>query len=232
MNSIQKNQLRMYYSLREVLDENKNQWNNFTSLKIAAEVFDKSIEEIEELAKVQANKSNGITWNKNVSLKSLKEKVTEVSSYLAAYAANKHDEALYERVHITNSVLSNSRESDLVVISEVLHKEATMLLTEMKDYNLKQKDLDDLHKRIQSFRDLIAAPRNYIGVRSSATKRLKFVFSETNKLLRREMDKLMVRYKGTGFYDAYFHARDIIKYGYRKAKEEPVIKGDLNNDIS
>lgn len=224
MNSIQKNQLRMYYSVKEALEDYKTQWNNFISLKTAAEVFQKAVEEIEELSKVQQHKSNGITWNKNESLKSLYEKVLEISSYLTAYAANKHDEALYERVHITNSMLTNSRESDLVVISEILHQEATKLLSEMKDYNLKQKDLDDLHKRIQLFRDLIAAPRNYIGVRSSATRRLKFVFSETNKLLRREMDKLMVKYKGTEFYDAYFHARDIIKYGNRKVKED--VKSD------
>ncbi|MBL7729824.1 MAG: carboxypeptidase-like regulatory domain-containing protein [Chitinophagaceae bacterium] len=186
----------------------------------AYNTFEAIVNTIDAAAPAAARKTTGPAAAKKQLRKNLQAKALSISSRLFAYAADKDDPALKEKISYTNRDLNRLQGEELAPVCKVILETATELLPEMADYNLTQARLDELNVLIQSYVTFIPVPQLEANDIRATARRIRLLFEEAEKVLEEKMDNLAysIRDNEPDFYAGYTDSRKVTDAATRHTK--------------
>ena len=131
------------------------------------------------------------------------------------------------RVDYSFTDLAKGRDTAVVERCTDIHAAASENLPLLADSDVTAAALTAFKGQIKAFEKLKPAPRNRRVKRSMATQSVKSLFQEADTLVKKRVDKLMVKFKKSepDFYNAYKSARRIVDQRGKPAKKgAPVTK--------
>jgi hypothetical protein len=182
-------------------------------------------EEVEKLQILQEADTTGITTDKHNVLNLLHEAMINISGALQSNADEKNNNALYEKVSISNSGISNLNHDDVIKFATMLWEEISKLTPEeVANEGLNADDISGLKKLTEEFKISNPAKKQADIERSIYTENLRLLFIKSDNIRKRTLDKLINQFKtkDADFYLKYQAAKNI---NYRKGK-----KVDSNGD--
>lgn len=222
MDSRQTLKLNAHRTLSDTLESFKTTWTPLAAFKRAVTAFDNCLESIDELARIQADKS-GAGAEKALCLVALVTDAHTIGSAVAALAADTDDAALAAKVDFSRSDLARGREAQIITRCENIHAAATENLDALDDeYGVTQAKLTALQAKIDAFRSAQPKPRRTRATSSAATEQLRACFTQADQILKGKLDKLVVQFEADApqFYAEYTSARRIGEAASRSAKDK------------
>lgn len=217
MRKVHNNKLRMYASVKQLLEKNRTLWETIVALSaVITKIFSK-IDEIDEKRLIAEADSTGATEDKNQVEEEYIDQIVFIAGALHSYGFSKKDADLMAQTDLRESELENLREEDLVVTGKAVHNLAQIYLDALAEHAITQEDVDLLGTLGTDFDSLIGSPRTTIAERKAANERIPELIKECDEFFNKQLDRLMVRYKKTNpdFYKAYVNARLLVNHGVR-----------------
>jgi hypothetical protein len=218
------NKLVMYQTVQSHLDRNKSLWTSVAAMATTINDFELLLAEIETYRKLTQENKKGITQQKATQQALVIAHAYEISSVLYAMAIKKNDEILAAKVDFTETDLLKKRDNNLVATCLNILEFATEHLAELNAYEVTADELIVLKEKINSFAENLTTGRVSVSERKAANEKLKVVFLQVDTLLKKQLDRIVVRYRKTepDFYTTYQSLRHIVNYGVRHEKpKEP-----------
>lgn len=220
MNSIQENRMSMYLTVQKVTNYHKEKWEAHPAFATIFGNFEEQIAIIRETRSVQEGQITGVTKDKAEAQNNAVEKGLQVSTAVFAFASVIGNNKLQDRVGYSPTELRRCRDTILIDRLTVIIEAANQNITELENYGLKQADIDEFQAIIDKYAEKVEDPRQAITNRSRATKELADNFKNIDKVLKEQLDKLMLQFKTEAkiFFQQYQNARLIINLGHRFTK--------------
>lgn len=218
------NKLVMYQTVQSHLDRNKSLWTSVPAMATTINDFELLLAEIETYRKLTQENKKGITQQKATQQALVIAHAYEISSVLYAMAIKKNEEILAAKVDFTETDLLKKRDNNLVATCLNIVEFATEHLAELNAYEVTADELIVLKEEINSFAENLTTGRVSVSERKAANEKLKVVFLQVDTLLKKQLDRIVVRYRKTepDFYTTYQSLRHIVNYGVRHEKpKEP-----------
>jgi len=218
------NKLVMYQTVQSHLDRNKSLWTSVPAMATTINDFELLLAEIETYRKLTQENKKGITKLKAAQQALVIAHAYEISSVLYAMAITKNDEILAAKVDFTETDLLKKRDNNLVATCLNILEFATEHLAELIAYEVTADELIVLKEEINSFAENLNTGRVSVSERKAANEKLKIAFLQVDDLLKKQLDRIVVRYRKTepDFYTTYQSLRHTVNYGVRHEKpKEP-----------
>lgn len=223
MNKKQEDKLSMYYAVQKVCNANNATWNKLPAFVLAFGEFTDSLSKLEDVVETQVKKIAGVTQDKTAMRKSLMETALEIGNAVFAYASDKKNATLKDKVNFSETGLVRERDTVFIQHCQRIVDETAQVIEELGNYGVVKADLEFFQTGIKNFTDSISLPRAAITERKGATGRIEELLREIDDVLYDKMDRLMDKFKKTSadFYKQYFDVRSIVSHGVRHKKDEP-----------
>lgn len=218
------NKLAMYQAVQSLLNANKSVWTSVPAIVETINDFESLLAEIETYMQLTQGNKKGITLQKAAQQALVIAHTYELSSVLYVLATKLNDVVLAAKVDFTETELLKKRDGNLVTTCLNIVDIATEHLAELIDYQVSGDELVVLKEEIKSFADNLTTGRVSVSERKAANAKLKDLFVQVDALLKKQLDRLMVRFREneSKFYQAYQNTRHIVNYGVRHEKpKEP-----------
>lgn len=230
MNKIQINKSRMYFATDLVLDNHLETISPFPELSNAHQRLKESLDMIEQYRQVQEVDSSGLTINKTKLRVDLSQLIHQFSSALMAYGTITKDADLKTKASYNHTKLMRSPDPILYDIGLLLFNLATPIKTELERFFITQAEFDAIALLLNRFKEAIPQKRIATSTSKVSTANIRETFAEIDRLLKEELDVLMLIFQFTqaDFYNEYKSARIIVDYsgGASKTSEEVMLEGE------
>ncbi|MHB9141241.1 MAG: hypothetical protein ACYC25_05160 [Paludibacter sp.] len=214
------NKSKMYNAVRTLLDQNADVWEPVPAVAETVRNYSSLLEEIDSYSAITQRNKKGITVQKASLQGQVIRHTYQVSSALYVLAIRTKNPVLAGKVHYTESDLLKKRDAHLVSICTGIAALATEQLAGLTAYGVTEDELATLKEEIAQFSDSLPGPRLSVVDRKAANEKLKGLFRQVDDLLRKQLDRLMVRFRQSHpeFYASYQNVRRIVNYGIRHVK--------------
>lgn len=212
MNKRQSNKLNAYHSVKGVLDKNRRICNAVPMLAHTVGEFSELVDQIQEVGTRTVADTTGETTAKLLA----KEKLARLAHGLAAagmaYAFDRSDTELEAALDYSYYKIRHARDAETLEIVGAIATELGSRPEEMSAYMVTAEDLVGLQAHIEAFNKAMIMKGGVKSGKVADNKLLARLFSQTDKLLYRKLDRLMFRLKPDhpDFFVAYRSARMII----------------------
>lgn len=213
MNKNQLKNYRMFLAVQNTLDQNTVIWSGNPKFTTTKQELDLEIDAIETLGEDASRTTKGKTRDKNQIRSVLEKKLMVLSGTVSAHAAIIESETLKSIVITSKAALERMKETDLVVYSKTLVKEAeTMQDLLTSDYGMTASELDDIKTTTAEFQPLIGNAKPEQSAINAAKSSIDEHIKQGKQMLIEIIDKLMIRYQftDTTFYNEYQQSRTIV----------------------
>jgi len=220
------NKIRMFWTVLAVLLEYEIVWKTLSVFQEIYDEFNAFLKDIESTAIVAGVTTEGATIEKNTVKGELAVEVFRICSALSTFAVRTNNPKLKAKVNFSETKLKRMAQPKLLSKAREVKALMEENMTAIAGYGIKPADHDLLVIQIDKYAAEIPAPKVTSGERKAANEKLKALFSDTTKLQDQQMDKLMEYFRKVNpdFYNAYWHARDIVAFGTRHEKKPEVPK--------
>jgi len=231
MTKNQENRLSMYLTVQQVTNYFSNAWQAFLPFKIQYSEFETLLEKIKAIRPIQEAKITGVTKDKTEARKKVSQKALKIGEKVFAYASIIGNNKLKDRVNYRPSDFIRCRDTVLCDYIQVIYNAANQHLSELADFDVTQKELDELKRLNDNYSVIIENPRQAVTNRTRATKYIQMYFSQTDIIIKERLDKLMNHFKeeNPDFWHQYKSARKIVNLGHRKRKPEEALEVQAAN---
>lgn len=210
------NQINRYERDAALIDFFNSQAAKWSSINKVGE-FKNALEaihvQIGNAHEAQNNAQIRVGKNKKELKHLIAQKVDILNDVAEAMAVVNGNVELESKMAMSATELYASKNEDF----SVKIKETISLVEANKDvliaeYGLSEEQLSDVKADINSFNDLLGAPRAYQVASRQATSDLESLFAEANQVLEQKLDKVMKIFKrrDSNFYNGYLAAREIV----------------------
>ncbi len=216
MDSKRQAHVKMLLTTRDTLDNFKTLWQNLIALATARTQFGAAIKAITDEELNQAGTTTGGTEDKHAARVAMCDAAALIGGAVAAWADTQDDHELYASVDFSAPDLMHlSEQACLTTCQTILHAGIAHLAALTAVKSLAQTDLDDLQAAINEFDTDLTLPRQIRAKISGATSRIPGLITVADRILERQLDKHLERFKNanSGFYAAYKVARIIVSQG-------------------
>ena len=216
MDSKQQAHVKMLLTTRDTLDNFKTLWQNIIALATARTRLGAAIKAITDEELNQAGTTIGGTEDKHAARVAMCDAAALVGGAVAAWADTQDDHELYASVDFSAPDLMHMNEQACrTTCQAILNAGIANLAALAAVKSLAQADLDDLLAAINEFDADLTLPRQIRIKISGATSRIPGFITAADRILERQLDKHMERFKNasSGFYAAYKVARVIVSQG-------------------
>ena len=178
---------------------------------------------ISQNRQIQEAKTTGLTLQKKVKREKLVQGITKFSAALRGYAASANDEEIRAKADYTPSNLLRVADSVMYDIGMLLYGMAVSHKDEMVRYFIGDAELKGMEQLLTEFALAIPKKRVATSLSKTSTDNIENTFSAQEKLLRDEIDVLMLLFQDSNpdFYKAYKNARAIVNYTGRGKEVVP-----------
>jgi len=215
MRKTQENKLSMYIAVQKVCADNNSVWNGLVACSNAISAFENKISDIVKSRQKQESNNKGIAEDKAEKRNKMVEKAMFVKGAIQAYATATQNNELYENVNY--SVTKIKRGADTIARDKalIIFNKATAIATNLADYGINTTVLSELETSINNFTAIMPNPRTAKSAVKAATLEITELFEQTDLILKKQLDKLMIQFKDVNeyFYNTYQNAREIIDFG-------------------
>jgi len=212
----------MFGAVNQVLEDHSALFASSAVLTQTHQLFKEQLTGLEGHRQVQEEAISGLTLEKDQLRYDLNQLVQRVTAALAAYATATKDVNLRKKVKYTPSYLNKVSDPELYDISVVIYNLAVPVVAGLEPYFITQAELDAMQQKIAGFK--LAIPQNRVatGARKASTTNIGALIAETSRLLRDEIDTLMLpfQFMQPDFYAKYKNARIIVDYTGRRTSTE------------
>lgn len=213
MTKNQINRKEMMEAVLSFLDNNAAKWTPIPKVGEFKNQLAEVYGQIETSQQAQQESKVYLGKNKKQLKKTIAEKGDILNDGAEAYAVVAEDAELENRMAKSYSDLHDLKNADFVaaiieIIKEVeKHKEVLMA-----EYGVTEEQITDLKNDVDGFLVLQGKPRAYSISTTQATKDLETLFSDSNKILKLKLDKVMKLFKrrDANFYNGYLAARVVV----------------------
>jgi len=216
MRLIQETHLKMLIATLGVVDSFKSIWQAIVAFATTRDDLAAAIDNIRAQALKQSASTVGATEDKRSLRDAMCNAAAVVGGAVAAYADKQDNHDLFKTVDFSISDLSHQPEAECVInCTAILNAGTANIASLSAGKHLAQTDLDDLQEKIAAFSDALERPRQVRAGTKSATDQLPAAIAAADRILERQMDRLMERFRLTNpdFYSAYQVARVIVDAG-------------------
>jgi hypothetical protein len=214
----------MYGAVSEIGRQNQTIYAGNQALTNGFSRLNANRADIGKYSELADKETGGTTTDKNQKREMLTESLLGNAGCLYAFASSSSNAILQEKVKVTESALDRMRENELAVFASEVIGLMRENLPSLAEYEITETDITQLEILLTDFKSKQPAPRVVVAGRQAARDVLKGLFQRTDKLLKDELDKMMLKYisKAPEFYAAYQSARVIVDRGvrYRSQPEE------------
>lgn len=227
MNRNQTNKIRMFQAANLVLDNFASVFAQSESLVTSHQALKDALGRISQYRQIQETATAGWTIEKEQLREASTVLMLRTSAALTAYATSIQDVNLKKKAHYVPSRLHRSSDPVLYDIGLLLHDLASPLVEQLAVYFIGQAELDELGEKLAAFKAAIPQNRVATGSRKSSTENISELIQATNRLLKNEIDNLMLPFQfiQPDFYEQYRNARIIVDYSGRPRAEEETTDG-------
>lgn len=227
------NKLMMYNAVQSLLNQNAVIWEPVPAMVNTINTFESLLAEIETYQQITQGNKKGITQQKATQQELVISHTYELLSVLYAMATATNNPVLESKVNFTESDLLKKRDTQLVSVCLTIAELGTEYLADLSVYGVTESELMILKEEIRLFADNLPTGRISVSERKAANVKLKDLFVQVDALLKKQLDRLMVRYRKNqpDFYSLYHNTRRIVNYGTRhqKIQEPENTAQDVNN---
>lgn len=223
MNKSQINKSRMFGTVDLVLDNHSSLFTLLVELITAHQRLKDGQALIRQYRQVQEADSSGLTQNKILLKADVIDGILKFSAALRAYATSVKNEELKVKSHYVASDLKKTPDPILFDIGVLLVGLADPVKTDLVKYSIVEADFAAINSLLATFKIAYAQPRVATAEAKVSTGNIGEVFKSLDKLLKDEIDELMLpfQFSQPDFYNAYKNARIIVNYSGRcKTKTE------------
>jgi hypothetical protein len=205
----------MYKAAEDICVSNSALWATLTAFGNAFSLYQAKIDEIENLHTKQQTDIKGITENKNNKISELISTALSISKPMIAFANVTNNPQLRQEINYSENKLKRSSDSDLEARCTIIKERANVHIAALADYGVTPPMLAALGTALSNFKAVISGPRTALSLKKQHTAEIQILFKATDKILKGQLDQLMVLFQKTApeFYGAYKNARIIIDLG-------------------
>ena len=218
MTKVEQNKFAMYCAIESIL-------GNFTSdietkplLKDIADAFKSDLQEIRDKDNTYLNVKKGSTADKDSAEEELIEELLAKGGALHVIARKKNDGNLKLLSDVKRSNLKHLRDTELMQRAKLILESFKENQEELKNHGMTDTSLTELENAVNDYEDAVNNRDTKHAEGKASRKDLKALFTETDDILKNELDRLMEMVKDDSeeFYNQYKAARTIKDLGFRK----------------
>lgn len=215
MKDRQEDRLGMYFTVLATCERHADAWENVPAFAEAHAEFAGHVTAIRDQADAQSTGVRGSSRAKADAREALAATAYPIATAIQAWAAVAGEARVAERVRFTRSHFIHSRDTDAEIRARTVLAEATARDADLADYGVDPELIGHLAVAIDTYHDLIIAPRQAIVARSAATAALKKHFAAAHRVLKTRMDNLVpvIGVQNPDFARDYENARVIVDSG-------------------
>jgi hypothetical protein len=234
MTNNQENRLSSYRASEKVMDDNNAIWNGIPAIVTTKTAFSAKIVAIQAASQQQDSVITGISTDKQFLKTALVDITTPVASGVIAFASQTNNNELLEQVNFTRNDLLRTRDDLIGQRCQNIRDRANDNLVALAAYGITAPVLAVLQTAINNYVTKVPAPRSAQANKKATTTNVKNLFKETDKILKLQLDKLLVQFKATNlnFFNAYTNAREIIDLGSTTAKVRGTVEDKEGVDLA
>lgn len=227
MNDYQENHLSMFKTVNEVCNQNIALITPITALNDAYTTFVTNLGLINDVVLQQTLQIEGVAEDKTVLKYKLARIGSIVSNVVKAYAISIGDNTLKREVDYSESDLRRSRDVTIQLHCQTIYNLANTHLAALAAFGITPTVMTTLATAISDYQVKMQSPTVARDERAVATVNLASVITETNDLLRFQIDNNMriMELSEPDFYKLYKNARKIIDLGGGRRAGYGTIKG-------
>lgn len=212
MTQAQINRSEMFDTVQAYLKRNTEFWSSTLIIEDFVTQLDDLVRSIADHKKDQ-NAAKVFVHKSKKAQKSLVAEMADIlNDALAAYGTMIEDAELEYKADKSYSDLNDLRNEDFETVIKETIKLLDENLTHLADYGVTEPQLIDLKNNFDTFLELNGQPRQYRIASVVATSSLKELFTKTNLLLTKKLDRVMKGFKNKEpeFYKGYLAARVVV----------------------
>lgn len=211
MNTKQKNKLVSYAAAEAVLRANP-EVANVAGLPAKINALTARIAEIHDLALIQGQPLAVSRAKREALFASMAALTMKVAGVVMNVARDRRSGELAAAVQVNRNALRLSRPPERLWLARRVHSAALGVLDALAAYGVTEQTLADLQARIDAAADGVHLARTTVTAARAATERLRTLFSETDAMLRQELDPLVeqLREEQPHFHADYRAAREVV----------------------
>ena len=224
MNQDQINITGMHSTVAGYFDQNTAIWSGNKAVSDAVAQLKANNDVIAQKRDVQETATDGQSELARQAKHDLEAKILEIADQLYALAAKTNDVALEAQSHFTLSLLDGLDPDKLEQTGKDVGALATAKLAALADYGITAADVTALGTLTTNFGKVKNVFRTAVSKRAGQTTTLPQAIAANQSLLRKQLDKLMTKFKAGNpdFYAGYQAARVIVdRRSHHKAKTPP-----------
>lgn len=199
-------------------------WSSLPAWNALYDQFLAKIGYVNACVLIQGSDTTGVTAAKNDARTKLIANTLEIAGSLCTLALMRGDTVLEAKADVTPSALDELADSlvddkatEMLELARALPAPpAGSSEPSATDVGLTPGRLDLLETRIETYNLLLGSPRNARGEKTAATENLQQALDAIDRLLEKGLDKLVLQFKGTDFYQEYQLARDPVAVARKK----------------
>jgi hypothetical protein len=169
------------------------------------------------------NPTLGIAKDKSALKKILCKTASDIASLVFAYANKTNNQTLSQQVNYSFTRLYRKPSISTAVTCKNIYDLANNNLAALEFYGVTVAMLSALQTAISNYSDSVPKPQNAKATKQTANANIKKLIKEVDKILKNEMDKLVVGFKtaNPNFVITYFNIRVIIDPAGTSKKDKP-----------
>lgn len=217
MTNNQESHLNMQVTTAKFCDENSTAVRSLPAYSSNLQILLESNQQIQDIAGFQGTGTGGITSNKKQLRLNLNASGSDTARKLTSFAKLTDNYTLLGEVNFSESDFNKFSDIEARDKAQILHNKAQEHISELPVYGINEETQVIAQNNINSFTNVIVAPRIGIANKSQATKQIAGLFKTAATALEK-MDAAVEIVKLTEpvFYDGYKSARKVIRKGTGK----------------
>ncbi len=214
--------IRMADAVLSLLDQHPAAWENNDPFINSVEALRTARAAASEAGVGQRAGSGGVTQERDDLADVAIEQVLRLAGFAQAYALDKHDKVLYERMRVRESALDRMPDNELQdALTDISQRIAALPAAAVAPYGLTGKAQESLAKAVAAHKDALGTPRATIAERKVHTDAVKTAMKQM-RVTFKKMDRLAPLFDtdAPDFVSAYKTARIVIPTGSRGSKPD------------
>lgn len=206
MNARQVAKLLMYQATEKHCDEHADIFAITPAFQTAFNNFKAKIAEISHISQQQEAMWADITANKCNARQTLCQKTAEVAGLIFAFASATSNDTLKQEVNYSYTTLFKTKDDQLAPRCQDIYDKGLANLAKLGDYGITAQTLSNLQTAIDNYLECAPKTRFIADERKAFRTKLVTLFDEADAILREQMDKLVVTFRGdySGFVKEYW----------------------------
>jgi hypothetical protein len=231
MNNKQESHLSMQMVTAKFCDESETSLSSLPPYSSNLQILINTNQQIQEIAGYLGTGTGGITSNKKQFRLNLNASASDTARKLSSFAKLTDNYTLLGEVSFSESDFKNFTDIEARDTGQIVYNKAQEHITEVLVYGITEETQTVLQNNINSFSNVMVAPRMGITNKSQATKQMASLFkTAANALEKMDAAVEIVKLTEPVFYTGYKSARKVIDRGTGKLAVKGLVTEASNDE--